>query len=312
MFSIIVPVYNAEKTLSSCINSILFQECNDYEVILVDDGSTDSSGFLCDEYSCKDKRVKVLHKENGGVSSARNAGLLIATGEWVVFVDSDDTLEKGWLSVYENHIDSVASDILLVQRANMINGLEVKEILHSSLCGLQEKDCFYLNDKFGYLWNKCFSREIIDNAKIVFDENMRCFEDEIFILEYSQHIHSFYIIDSTPQYNYYLPDFHSKYRRDSTFTKQYYRYCRTKLLSQTASIIAVDWLVMTMLQECANDIFKVKKYALLVKEAVGKDIKYALGLKKILLRSVSILNFNSWWILMVWIYSLLYKMGLLK
>ena len=92
--SIIIPVYNVEEYLGACMKSVLDQSYEDIEVILIDDGSTDFSGNLCDEYARHDKRIKVIHQKNGGLSNARNAGLKNATGEWIVFVDSDDTIAK--------------------------------------------------------------------------------------------------------------------------------------------------------------------------------------------------------------------------
>ena len=89
-FSIIVPIYKVEKYLEICIDSIIGQSFCDFELILVDDGSPDTCGEICDRYSSSDTRVKVVHKENGGLSSARNAGLDIATGKYVIFIDSDD------------------------------------------------------------------------------------------------------------------------------------------------------------------------------------------------------------------------------
>lgn len=91
--SIIVPVYNTERWLHRCVDSILAQTYTDFELLLIDDGSNDNSGAICDEYAIKDKRVKVFHKSNGGVSSARNLGLDNARGEWITFVDGDDWLE---------------------------------------------------------------------------------------------------------------------------------------------------------------------------------------------------------------------------
>ena len=90
MISVIVPVYNVERYLRRCVDSILAQTCRDLEIILVDDGSTDGCPSICDGYAAADSRVKVIHKANGGLSDARNAGLEIASGEWVGFVDSDD------------------------------------------------------------------------------------------------------------------------------------------------------------------------------------------------------------------------------
>ena len=90
MVSCIIPVYNTEKYLHRCIDSVLAQTYKDFELLLIDDGSTDSSGTICDEYAAKDARVRVFHKENGGVSSARNLGLYHAQGEWIIVMDSDD------------------------------------------------------------------------------------------------------------------------------------------------------------------------------------------------------------------------------
>ena len=91
--SVIVPVYKAEKYLHRCVDSILAQSYTDFELLLIDDGSPDNSGAICDEYAIKDSRVRVFHKQNGGASSARNKGLDHANGEWVSFVDSDDWIE---------------------------------------------------------------------------------------------------------------------------------------------------------------------------------------------------------------------------
>ena len=92
LVSIVVPVYNVEKYLKRCVDSIMLQTLQDIEIILVDDGSTDSSGKLCDELVKLDRRIRVIHKENGGLSSARNAGMWIARGKYIGFVDSDDTI----------------------------------------------------------------------------------------------------------------------------------------------------------------------------------------------------------------------------
>ena len=93
MLSIIIPVYNAEKYLKECINSVLRQKLEDYEVILVDDGSTDSSLKICRSYESKNSRIKVLHQTNQGVSSARNSGIKQANGDWLTFIDSDDVID---------------------------------------------------------------------------------------------------------------------------------------------------------------------------------------------------------------------------
>ena len=96
--SVIVPVYKAEKYICRCVDSILAQTFTDFELLLIDDGSPDNSGAICDEYAASDSRVKVFHKENGGVSSARNVGLDNACGEWITFVDADDWIAETFIA----------------------------------------------------------------------------------------------------------------------------------------------------------------------------------------------------------------------
>ena len=109
--SVIVPVYNVEQYIRKCIESILNQTYNKMEIILVDDGSTDNSGIICDEYSKRDKRIKVIHKINGGLSDARNAGLDICTGDYIVFVDSDDYIKNNMIEMLHKDILEKRADI---------------------------------------------------------------------------------------------------------------------------------------------------------------------------------------------------------
>ena len=103
IISVIVPVYNAENYLHRCIDSILAQTFTDFELLLINDGSTDNSGEICNAYAQKYPCIRMFHKNNGGVSSARNLGLTKANGEWIVFVDSDDWIEPHYLNVlYQN------------------------------------------------------------------------------------------------------------------------------------------------------------------------------------------------------------------
>ena len=104
LLSIIVPIYNTEKYLEDCLQSILNQTFSDYELILVNDGSTDSSPEICEQYAERDGRIRVIHKENGGVSSARNCGIEIAQGNYIWFVDSDDTIAYDALQVLNEYI----------------------------------------------------------------------------------------------------------------------------------------------------------------------------------------------------------------
>lgn len=110
LLSVIVPIYNVEKYLNKCIESIVSQTYTNLEIILVDDGSTDGSPAICDNWAERDSRIKVIHKRNGGLSDARNAGMAIATGEYIAFVDSDDWLDKNMYSVLTDAIEKNGCD----------------------------------------------------------------------------------------------------------------------------------------------------------------------------------------------------------
>lgn len=125
--SIIVPVYNVEKYLYDCINSILKQTISDFELILVNDGSKDNSGRICDEFSKRDKRIKVIHKENGGLSSARNAGIEVAKGEYIGFIDSDDYIHSNMYEILYKNAQKYLSDIVVC------DFLKVNELINEDI-----------------------------------------------------------------------------------------------------------------------------------------------------------------------------------
>lgn len=118
LFSIIIPVYKVEDYIARCIESVLCQSMTDFEIILVDDGSPDNCPAICDRYAEKDKRIKIVHKINGGLSDARNAGLMIAEGEYVLFLDSDDWLKQNALECFKKEIEMTKADIVV---GNLIN-----------------------------------------------------------------------------------------------------------------------------------------------------------------------------------------------
>ncbi len=127
--SVIVPVYNVEKYLARCIDSLLAQSFTDYELILVDDGATDSSGKICDDYAEKDPRIRVIHKENGGLSDARNKGTQEASGEYIIFIDSDDFIEENALELLLSLIMKNFADIAV---GGIYNCYENKKIAQCS------------------------------------------------------------------------------------------------------------------------------------------------------------------------------------
>lgn len=191
--SIIIPIYNAEKYLGRCVDSILSQTFTDFEVLLIDDGSPDSSPAICDEYAKRDPRVRVFHKPNGGVSSARNLGLDNAKGEWITFIDADDYITKDLL--YDYILDSDSSDLV-------IQGFSHNKDFDVSLPN-QILDGEDLIDKFididseikGFVWNKLYRRDIIKNNNIKFDENISMIEDLLFNIIFVKHCKSVRILN---------------------------------------------------------------------------------------------------------------------
>lgn len=198
--SIIVPVYNVEKYLHRCVDSILQQTFKDFELILVDDGSPDNCGKICDEYAAKDSRVTVIHKANGGVSSARNAGLDVATGKYIMFCDSDDVVKPLWCEVmlYSSLGKPSVFVCCNVERFNIDSDFKGDCIENISEINVVETDFFNIYRKgiSAYCVNKIYERSIIDSYGLRFDDSCSFGEDAIFNAEYAKHCSSFIYIDA--------------------------------------------------------------------------------------------------------------------
>ena len=173
--SIIVPVYQVETYLRQCIDSILAQTFTDFELILVDDGSKDKSGEICEEYAGKDGRVRVIHKENGGLSDARNAGLEQAAGEYFMFVDSDDYIAPTMIERLYNSIQSESADIAACNFCYVFDKKEKKDFSTAMEAEvLQGSEIFYYrkNDRSYGFWtiacNKLYKRETFRNVRFRF------------------------------------------------------------------------------------------------------------------------------------------------
>lgn len=183
--SIIVPVYNVEKYLERCINSILTQELSDFELILINDGSTDSSGTICDKFSCIDNRVKVIHKKNEGVSSARNTGIDIAEGEYIGFVDSDDYIDSDmYKTMYEEAVKK-SSDLVICGIYNEYIDKQTTMFNEGTIEVYEDKKILYeyLLDRLDTsLCNKIYKKEYI--KKIRLDKKIAINEDKLFNYEY--------------------------------------------------------------------------------------------------------------------------------
>lgn len=207
--SIIVPVYNTEQYLPQCIDSILSQSYADFELLLIDDGSTDGSGTICDAYAQKDKRVRVFHKENGGVSSARNLGLEKAGGEWICFVDSDDELMPNGLQVM---VDGISDEVSMVIAGYIIcddNGTITYSIDKRVSCIIDiekaVKELFAPSDYYyqGYICSKLLKRSVICRNNIGFSEDVFFNEDRLFLMQYICIIEKNVFYTTIPVYKYF-------------------------------------------------------------------------------------------------------------
>ena len=198
--SVIVPVYKAEAYLHRCVDSLLAQTFQDFEILLVDDGSPDRSGEICDDYARQDRRVRVFHKENGGVSSARNLGLDECRGEWVVFVDADDYVDENYL-----YIDTrfYGADVIEKSYSVIYEGDDKKDRRTFQDGVLAKKNIFYyfVNKSNNALWNKLLSRRLI--ASMRFNEKVFIGEDFLFFLSILPHVNN-YVFSSVGEYFYII------------------------------------------------------------------------------------------------------------
>ncbi|MCQ2106153.1 MAG: glycosyltransferase family 2 protein [Fibrobacter sp.] len=169
LISVIVPVYNAEKTLHRCVDSLLEQTFKNFEVLLIDDGSADSSGTICDFYSGMDSRVRVIHKKNGGVSSARQIGVNAALGLYVIHADSDDWVEKDMLEILYQSATMNAADLVIADFKKELNG-NVSECIQPE-CETSNELLHSLleNKSMGALWNKLIKKDLYRDVQFDLD-----------------------------------------------------------------------------------------------------------------------------------------------
>lgn len=198
-FSIIVPVYNVENYLKRCLDSIKAQTYADYEAILIDDGSLDASGSICDAYVEQDNRFKVIHKENGGLAAARNTGLGAAVGKYIVFLDSDDDLEKEALTKIRETMNNGCYDIgsfaarRIDAKRHFLYELRFDDMVGERVFDSKSRERFLWQDFLQYKagWEVCFHvfrRDIIETHHIRFDEQVKYAEDIPFTFRYMLYV----------------------------------------------------------------------------------------------------------------------------
>ena len=186
--SIIIPIYNAEATLHRCIDSVLTQKYTDFELILVDDGSTDSTPAICDTYAAANERVRVMHQENRGVSASRNLAIGMASGVFLQFVDSDDWITPKTTQLLvdaaeQNRCDMVIADFYRVSgnRVSHKRDIEEEGVLSREEfadCMMERPADFY----YGVLWNKLFRRDIVQKYTLTMNPEINWCEDFLFNL----------------------------------------------------------------------------------------------------------------------------------
>lgn len=196
LVSIIVPVYNVEKYLEACIDSVLAQTFTDYELILVDDGSPDNCGAICDAYAAKDDRIVVIHQPNGGLSAARNAGLDVATGNYIYFLDSDDSIKSELLETavpyWEDGVDLIVFNHERVHSDGFIEPCFHE--LGTYVLSDENRISFFVRTLLTYrigweAWNRMFRKDLIETYHLRFADNRRIFaEDMYFSLCYCAHV----------------------------------------------------------------------------------------------------------------------------
>ena len=214
LISVVIPVYNAEKTIAKCIDSVLAQTYQEFEILLIDDGSTDNSGTICQDYANKDARIRYIKKENGGVSTARNRGIDEAKGEYITFIDSDDWFENNTLETLLSAARKHSAD-LVIPRTRMVfckpNGEFEKDVYNDDDFDLvvtkdEIVDSFEKLRQSWALYSTCgrlYKKSLLIQNNVYFDTTVKVLEDLCFNLNYIEHIDSLSHI-SDVLYNFYV------------------------------------------------------------------------------------------------------------
>ncbi len=289
-FSVIVPIYKIEKYLKRCIDSVLNQTCKDFELILVDDGSPDKCPKICDDYALENQNIKVIHKENGGLVSARQAGIKIATGEYVFNLDGDDALLPNALECAKNIILETNADIVTFSYKEWHNG-KTKDMINNLVpVGLYNKEDIekhiypnILSNKnmqhlFYFVWGKAVRRTLITPHQLNISTSISLGEDLSCIVPCYLEANSIYM-DDTPVYLYTI--------RDDSLSTSF----NTKQLTQLSEVI--DLFYNLKMKKPIDFDQQISRYscfmcfAILAAAAEGGHFKYLDEIKKLILNSVN-------------------------
>lgn len=198
LFSIIIPVYKVEKYINKCLDSVLQQTYDNFECIIIDDGSPDNCGIICDEYAKKDKRIYVIHQENGGLSSARNVGIERSVGDYLLFLDSDDWIEEDTLEVLYKEISKSKPDIIVFGYAEVYGESKKNCTVEGVYADEAIKEKFISDEWRNFAWNKCFVSKLFYNVRFPINQ---VYEDLFTVPKLINSANKIYII-SNVLYNY--------------------------------------------------------------------------------------------------------------
>ena len=295
MISVIIPIYNVEKYLSRCVDSVLSQTRSDIELILINDGSNDSSGLICDEYAEKDSRIRVFHKKNEGVSSARNLGLDNAIGNYVMFVDSDDYMHFDMCEIMLSTLESNNADLVICGTEETGGYLwEPVETRDYSISDINNNFVDLLHTELlSPPWNKIFKRDKID--KLRFREDMSFGEDLMFNIKYLEKCSKVSFIKKTPYY-------HEKNNDMSLVV----RFNRSRLLDIEKVWVSIDnyskkkhglyYKYLRDLVVYTRHLFKTEKYSWTEKKEILDEWYSVALIKKIHMNKYKV-NYVNWMLL---------------
>lgn len=269
LFSVIVPVYKVEKYLPQCIESILAQTYEDFELILVDDGSPDNCPTICDEYKKRDKRIKVVHKGNGGSVSARKAGLHLAKGEYICFVDGDDFVSEDMLSTYEKVLIDGKTDIIctgyseyhnedkiIAVPQKIVQGFydknKLQSEIHPQMLSTQPFYNFYVNPT---VWTKCFRKSLCEDANANIPDNISLGDDVAVVFGALLKANSIRVIDYQGYMYRQTPNSMTR-----TYDRNLYEKMRNVILYLKSLERETHWQVGTQINEYAVFLLILAKY----------------------------------------------------
>ena len=269
-YSVIIPVYNAERTLRRCLDSLVGQQFSDYELLLINDGSTDDSDAICREYANKYPYVRYFAKENGGVSSARNLGLEQAEGEYILFADSDDYVSEDYFASLSDTLKNRAADLFMFGYRNF-GGVSTEwdtgEFYEDSETGIAERVASAVRKYlFSSLWSKAFKRQIIEQHNIHFAKDLAIGEDQAFIFTYAMHIRSIGSIENH-LYNVDVSDGNSLSRKARPYLtehlmevnrRMYAAYRDAEHSPEAARYyeVALSWMTYRSAYSCCKELLK--------------------------------------------------------